>query len=264
MRKRTKKGFAAGLALLCLANTHASGDTETGTPDAATQTRITPGDARFSLLEFDDFQAAYSSSFSPTGAFTLQARKSGDNKTLVLVDIIPMADSVIVSQRHVDLATHAVKFGAGPYFAWGPEFVVSRSGPQGSAWTRMPIKGGDTKVALGAGNGTGYVTDMFSPTLAALLPMPVGATFQLPAAYPRADQTVSIEWDNYTIVRQENLSTASGIECKCWLVEKRGWDKSVEHIWVARTAPFVFRRDRHVGTPKEFKSELVAFDRLEQ
>ncbi len=227
--------------------------------DAAT---IQPGDSRFDTPEFEDYQAVYTSSSSKTGGFTLQARKSGDGKKLAMIDIIPMTNYVIVAQRQIDLASHRAEFGSGPFFAWGQEFVVSSSDGTNYSWTRSPIGGGASKQMQGPIANGGYVSEMFSPTLASLMPMPVGAKFQMPEAYPRKGETVSSEFDQYEVLSKETLSLPSGLGCECWKIEKKTWNGMIEHIWVAREAPFVFRRIRDVGGQREFQSDLLAFTQL--
>ncbi len=225
---------------------------------------ILPGDGSFDTPEFEDYQAVYTSSSSKTGGFTLQARKTGDGKKLAIIDIIPMANNVIVAQRQIDLETHRAEFGAGPYFAWGQEFVVSGSDGENYSWTRIPIGGGAPTQMQGPIANGGYVSEMFSPTLASLMPMPVGATFQLPDSSPRQDETVSSQFDSYRVVRTETLTLDSGFSCECWMIEKTRGNGAIEHIWVARQAPFVFRRIRDVGGEREFTSDLLAFTELTQ
>lgn len=225
---------------------------------------ILPGDPRFDTPDFDDYQAVYASSSSKTGGFTLQARKSGDGNKLAMIDIIPMANYVIVAQRQIDLVTHRAEFGAGPYFAWGQEFVVSASDGTNYNWSRNPIGAGTQKQSVGSIANGGYISEMFSPTLASLMPMEVGEKFRLPEAYPHGDETVTSEFDEYQILRKEKLDLDSGFSCECWLIEKKMWGGTTEHIWVSREAPFVYRRVRDVGGMREFSSDLLAYTRLEQ
>lgn len=223
---------------------------------------IQPGDQNFNTPEFGDYQAVYTSSSSKTGGFTLQARKSGDGKKLAIIDIIPMPNFVIVAQRQIDLKTHRTDFGAGPFFAWGQEFVVSNSDGSNYSWTRNPIGPGSPKQMQGAIANGGYVSEMFSPTLASLMPMPIGSQFRLPAAYPRKGEFVSSEYDQYQVLRKEQLSLSSGFSCECWMIEKKTWNGMTEHIWVSREAPFVYRRIRDVGGKREFQSDLLAYTQL--
>ena len=231
---------------------------------AADGPAILPGDQRFNLPDFEDYQAVYSSSSSKTGGFTLHVRKSGDGKKLSLTDIIPMMNFVIVAQRQIDLATQRLEFGAGPYFAWGQEFIVSQSDGSGYSWSRNPIGSGDHKEAKGAITHKGYISDMFTPTLAALMPMKVGQNFKLPAAYPRKDETVTSELDSYSVLAKEKLKLSPGLSCECWKIKKKGWSGSTEHIWVSREAPFIFRRIRNVGGKNEFASDLLSYTILKQ
>ena len=47
-------------------------------------------------------------------------------------------------------------------------------------------------------------------------------------------------------------------------IEKRGWDGSIEHIWVDRQAPYVFKRVRNPGSEREMTSDLLSFQVLER
>ncbi len=225
---------------------------------------IMPGDERFDTPDFGDYQAVYTSSSSKTGGFTLHARTSGDGGTLSLVDIIPMQDSVIVAQRNIDLTSHRLLSGAGPYFAWGAEFVVSQATPESYDWARIPIGGGEPARASGPLQHGGYVSEMFSPTLASLMPMAIGSAFRLPSAYPRKGEFVSSELDEYRVLRRERLALEPGLGCHCWVIEKKTWSGTTELIWVAREAPFVFRRHRDVGGRRDFVSDLLAYEKLDR
>lgn len=231
---------------------------------STTARNILPDDAAFNTPPFDDYEALYSSSSSKTGAFTLQARKAGDGKTLTMIDIIPMAGDVIVAARRIDLATHRAEFTSGPYFAWGAEFVVSQSDGERFNWVRVPVGDGEPVQLSGDAAHGGYVSEMFSPTLASLMPMAPGSLFRLPAAYPRKDGSVSVEFDEYRVLRRETLEFEGVQGCECWVIEKNSWSGMTEQIWVARTAPFVYRRVRDVGGPGEFASDLLAFRAIEK
>ena len=223
---------------------------------------ILPGDARFRTPEFGDYEAVYTSASSKSGGFTLQARLADRGRRLSLVDIIPMKEDVIVAQRGIDLRTQRVEFSAGPYFAWGEEFVVAQAGGHSYDWARVPIGGGEPKRSSGEVAHDGYVTDLFSPTLAALMPMEAGTRFRLPIAYPRKGEFVSVEFDEYEVLRRERLDLPSGIGCDCWVIEKKAWSGATSRIWVAREAPFVFRRHRDVGGRRDFVSDVLAFHQL--
>ncbi|MCG8436389.1 MAG: hypothetical protein MJA83_20420, partial [Gammaproteobacteria bacterium] len=178
---------------------------------------ILPGDKRFKTPEFDDYQATYTSAFSKTGAFTLQARKTGDGKKLTLIDIIPGKESVIVAQRQIDIKTQRLEFSAGPYFAWGAEFVVKQYQPEEYAWSRVAIGDGETKRTAGEFQNKGSISEMFSPLLASLMPMEPGTKFRLPEAYPRKGEFVSSEFDEYEVLRKERLNLGPGLDCECWV-----------------------------------------------
>lgn len=249
--------------LFCLAAiTGAQALWANSTPATDAAEVITPASAELSLEIPDDYMAQYSSAFSPTGAFTLMARRSGDAQTLMLADIIPMPDSVIVSQRHLELPSMRLIFSAGPYMAWGLEFIVTSASRESHSWVRVPIAGGETKRFAGPIPNEGTYSDMFSPFLAALMPRETGSTFSAPATYPRADETVSVEMDTYEVLGRETLDLGEGLGCECWKIEKRSWSGSVEHVWVDRKAPYVFKRVRDPGGEREFTSDLLAFNVL--
>lgn len=226
--------------------------------------KILPGSGAFTKLEFSDYEARYNSSSSKTGEFTLQVRRSGDGKKLAMIDIIPMENTIIVAQRQIDLVSQRVEFSAGPYFAWGPEFIVSTSDASTYSWTRVPQGGGEPIRLAGDIDNNGYVSEMFSPLLASLMPMKVGAVFELPSSYARQGDYVSSEMDRYEVLSREEMRTPSGLSCTCWLVEKTPWAGSVERIWVDVKPPFVFKRHRDVNGPRSFVSELTAYRVLEK
>lgn len=226
---------------------------------------IHPGDKRFNPPAFDDFEVAYDSQTSKDGVFRVQAIKSGDGNKLSLIDIIPMESNVIVAQRQIDLNSFRSDFSAQPFFAWGQDFIIGQSNAENYDWTRVPIGGGEPIRMTGEIANQGYTNEMFSPTLAALMPMDVGSKFQIPEAYPRKGEFVSSEFDLYEVLKVETLELPSGISCECWVVEKTSWGGPVEHIWVSREAPFVFRRIRNVGDDRrEFQSDVLSFRYLNQ
>lgn len=220
---------------------------------------ITPGSSVFSIESIPDYEARYTSSSSKTGEFTLHVRTTGDGEKLSMVDIIPMENMVIVAQRFIDVQTQLLEFYAGPYFAWGPEYIVGKTDGETYDWSRTPIAGGAPKRANGNIAHDGYVSEMFSPLLASLMPRDVGAIFQMPAFYARKGEYVSAEMDVFTITGREALATPSGLSCECWVIDKKTWNGSLERIWVARTAPYVFKRHRDVGGSRSFVSELLSY-----
>lgn len=244
----------------------AASDTTTSETTTETTTiaqNILPGNKAFKAPTFEDYEAVYTSQSATSGGFTIQARKSGNGKKVAMIDIIPMKDNIIVAQRHIDLKTFRSTFSAQPYFAWGAEFIVGQSNEDSYDWTRVPIGGGAPKRMSGKIANKGYMTEMFSPTLAALMPMDVGTTFNMPEAYARKGEYVSSELDTFTVMKRENLTTPSGQTCQCWKIEKATWGGQTEYIWVDRTAPFVFKRTRNVGGKREFTSELLAYRNLQ-
>ena len=225
---------------------------------------ITPGSPLFKVPELRDYEARYNSSFSKTGEFTLQVRVTGDGKKLSMIDIIPGENVVIVAHRQIDVASQLEEFSAGPNFAWGPEFIVKQSNGKASDWTRVSVGGGEPKRAAGSVANSGSVSEMFSPLLATLMPMGVGSKFRLPAMYARKGEIASSEFDDYEVTGRERLETASGLSCECWVIDKKTWGGSLERIWVAREAPYVFKRHRDVGGSRSFVSELTGYRALEK
>ncbi|MCG8434100.1 MAG: hypothetical protein MJA83_08730, partial [Gammaproteobacteria bacterium] len=74
---------------------------------------------------------------------------------------------------------------------------------------------------------------------------------------------VSSEFDEYEVLSKERLNLGPGLDCECWVIQKKRWgDGSIEQIWVARKAPFVFRRHRDVGGRRDFVSDLLDFRNL--
>ena len=268
LKKRGKVLHALPFAVLactaCATNAAAPARAEQSADQKQASLVISPGDSRFNTPDIPDYEAVYNSSSSKTGAFTLHVRTSGSGEKLTLVDVIPMQDNVIVAQRQIDLATHRADFGAGPFFAWGPEIVVSQSNAETYSWTRVPIGGGAPKQASGEIQHGGYVSDMFSPTIASLMPMAPGAKFQLPEATPRKGEFVSAELSTYEILRRENLDLGDGLNCNCWVISKTNSGGATEEIWVDRKAPYVFRRVRDKGGAREFTSDLLAFRFIEK
>jgi hypothetical protein len=250
---RTTASAFVALAVVCL-----TGGCSAQADPSAPET-VLPGDKRFDTPAFTDYEATYKSAGGKAGTFTLQARKSNNGKKLSLIDIIPMKENVIVSQRVIDLKSHRFEFSAGPFFPWGPEFVVAQTSTTNYDWARIPIGGGEPKRATGEVANTGYISEMFSPTLSALMPMAVGTRFRLPEAIPIVDETVRSDLIEYEVIGRENLELADGLSCDCWVIEKRNGNGTIERIWVARKAPFVFRRHRDGGGKRDFVSDLLSF-----
>lgn len=220
---------------------------------------LRPGDKRLKPIAFEPYEAKYTSRSSTTGSFTLLARMVDRGSAISLIDMIPMKDVVIVAQRQVDAKTQAVQFEAGPLFSWGEEYVVRQMDAPGYDWTRIPIGGGAPVRSAGEFSTASVVSDMFSPTLAALWPFEVGETFQLPTAVPRKGGTVDSWWEEYRVLRAETLQTPSGETCACMVLEKQAPGGGVTHLWVANKPPYVFRRNFDAGGRREFVSDLVEF-----
>ncbi len=257
MRKITYRAGVVLTAALCLS-------AQTLSLDTAGTRVILPGSDQLSVPELFDYEARYTSSFSKTGEFTLHVRLTGDGQKLSLIDIIPGETMMIVSQRHIDVATQRIEFSGGPYFAWGAEYIVAQSDGRSYDWARVPLGGGAPKRTNGEIENHGYMSEMFSPLLASLMPLGVGESFGLPNSYARKGEFVSSEIDTYEVIARESLETPAGLSCNCWVIEKTPWSGGTERIWIDRQAPFVFKRHRDVGGPRSFVSELTNYRRLEK
>ena len=223
---------------------------------------IHPGDPRLQIPDFEPYQAEYTSAF---GRFVNQVRhyRGEDGPKISILNIISMPQGVIVDHRGVDAATQRIEFFHSPYFAWGPEYVVAAANEEGYDWVRVPLGGGEPVRAQGQMDTPGYFDSIgFSPLFGALMPMDVGSNFTLPREQPRASGEVSIELVEFEVLRREHLELSSGLNCECWVIEERTAGGSVTQLWVSRQAPFVFRRHRDIGGPREFISDLLEFSPL--
>lgn len=213
----------------------------------------------FNTPEFAAYEATYNSTSSITGEFTLQVRPVADTQSINLIDIIPTPTGTIIAQRNMDANSHRLQNSAGPYFAWGAEYITQNY-PEGKYdWVRIPLAGGAPIHIEGELEHGAPVSVMFSPALAALMPMSVGSTFNLPETVPFKAGHVESTLITYKVLRRETLQTPAGIECECWVLEKQGAGDSVTHYWVDRKAPFVFRRHRDVGGERGFVSDLQSY-----
>lgn len=217
----------------------------------------------FDTPNFDAYEATYNSTSSITGEFTLQVRPVADEQAINLIDIIPTPSGTIVAQRNVDANTHRLQNSAGPYFAWGAEYITQNYlADKRYDWVRVPLVGGAPVHIEGELEYGAPVSVMFSPALAAVMPMTVDSTFSLPATVPIQAGHVESSLVNYKVLRRETLKTPSGIACECWVLEQQGQGDTVTHYWVDRKAPFVFRRHRAVGSEREFISDLQSYRKI--
>ncbi len=214
---------------------------------------------KFVTPEFIAYEATYNSTSSLTGEFTLQVRPVPDIQAINLIDIIPTKTGTIVAQRNVDATTYRLQNSAGPYFAWGPEYVTQLMTGNAYDWVRIPLTGGEPVRQQGKLTHGAPVSVMFSPALAALMPMPIDSTFSLPATTPRKSGQVDSELVRYRVLRRETLQTPAGMDCECWVLEQQGPGGSVTLYWIDRQPPFVFRRHRDAGTEREFVSDLQSY-----
>ena len=231
-------------------------------PDVGEVRKIHVGSNAFHSVDFTPYEAQYTSRSSVTGAFTLKARMIDEGKAISLIDIIPTPDNVIVAQRRLHSASHALEFSAGPLFSWGAEFVIQQMGSGTYDWSRIPI-GGGAPIRSAGQLPAGVTSDLFSPTLGSLMPQTVGEEFALPVAVPRTDGSVSVWWEVYKVVAKERLDTPSGESCECWLIEKSAPGGGTTVLWVDAKPPFVFKRVFDRGGDREFVSDLLAFEAAE-
>lgn len=249
---KTMNCLAVSMALMACA----------GAARSAEPIDILPGDERFKAPAYEDFEVRYGSTFSKNGEFTLQVRNvAGGTKTHVM-DIIPGENAVVVAFRMIDSASQRVEFSAGPYFAWGQEFVVNQASNEGYDAVRIPIGGGEPARMTGELPLGGSIADTFSPTLASLMPMQTGAKFRLPIVEPRKDETFANVFANFEVVGREELILKSGLRCECWVIEGTT-SAMTSRYWVSREAPFFYRWHRDIGGQREFISEALGFRLLQ-
>lgn len=215
--------------------------------------------AAIQLPEFDAYEVEYTSAF---GRFTHQVRPVGDS-VISILNIIETPQGVIVDHRGLDAATMRQTYFYSPYFAWGQEYVVGHMSEAGYDWTRVPLGGGAPQRISGEWE-TGGVFDSlgFSPTLAALMPMESGESFSLTFGVPIADGQVRADPAVFVVVGREALQFPGGIACECWILEQQDPGGSVTRFWVDRHAPFIFRRHRDIGGPRDFVSDIIRFRAL--
>ena len=254
-----KHGIRAAACWMLLAGSLVTGITQAASEQGGGGVKIAPGDDRIRLLEFAPFEAHYTSRSSTTGAFVIRVRSIDEGQAISLIDINPMADNVIVAQRRINARTLALEFATGPLFSWGSEYVVQQMSPAGYDWVRVPIGGGEPMRTSGEFRYSGVTSDMFSPTLAALMPLSEGERIALPVAVPRKDGSVSDWWEDYRVLRQQTLQTPAGLSCECWVLEKAAPGGGTTHLWISDKPPFVFKRSFDQGGAREFVSELLQY-----
>lgn len=228
-------------------------------PPLAAQTPTSVAHMSVDVPQFDPYEAEYTSAF---GRFLHQAWPySTDGRSKVgVINTITMPNGVIVDSRSFDRANLQIDYMTSPYFAWGEEYVVAFFQGTQYRWTRIPIGGGEPVVLRGTSEHGPFVDDLgFSPAFAGLLPLPVGTTFTMPVPSPQADGTVGGSLLEFEVVGSESLSLPGGHSCACTILEQTGPGESVTRFWVSREAPFVFRRHRDIGGPRDFVSDLLGF-----
>lgn len=216
---------------------------------------------RFDLPDFTGYEVEYGSAF---GRFFNQVRPfelNGVRKVSVL-NIIDMPTGVIVDSKVIDGATLRLEHMASPFFAWAQEYAVGSANADGFEWIRIPIEGGEPLRSTGVASHGGVVDDLgFSPTLASLMPQPLGSSFRLPALQARRDGTMGETLLEYRVLRRERLWLDSGVTCECWVLEQEDSAGGIHHFWISREAPFLIKRHRDVGGERDFVSEVISFRR---
>jgi len=220
---------------------------------------ILPGDARLSLPDFDAYEVEYTSAF---GRFINQVRpfQSDDGAKISVINLIHMPQGVIVDHRTIDRASLRMETFISPYFAWGQEHVTGRMDANGYDWVRTPLDGSEIIRIRGEWDTQGVFDGLgFSPTFAAFMPMEVGTRFQIPRDQARADGTLNAVMIEMEIIGREVLQLESGVRCECWVIEETDTQGATHRYWIGREAPFLFRRHRDIGGPRDFVSEVLSY-----
>lgn len=209
--------------------------------------------------DFDGYEVEYTSAF---GRFFNRVQPfdvDGAGKISVL-NLIEMPDGVIVDSKSIDRATLRLDYFMSPFFAWGQEYIVSQWTAEGMEWNRIPLGGGEAIRVVAESEHGGFMDDLgFSPTLAAVMPLPIGTRFQMPGLRYGTDGSVAERLVDYEVVGRESLSLESGVACDCWVIDQTDAAGATHRFWVSREAPFVFKRARNFGEPQEFVSEVLHF-----
>lgn len=232
------------------------------TPSTAQDPPLTLEQLTVDMPDFSGYEAEYT---SQSGRFLHQVRtfETESGPKVNVINLIHMPNGVIVDSRNIDRHSLALEQVATPYFAWGPEYLVAQHEGDRYEWLRVPLGGGEPIRVSGQSPLGPIVGDLgFSPVFASLLPLDTGARFALPQAQPMADGTIQVVNVLFTVVGTEELELDSGISCSCRIIEQRGSGGSVTRFWVDRQAPFVFRRHRDIGGPRDFVSDVLHFRHL--
>lgn len=214
------------------------------------------------LPNFKAYEVEYKSG---GGRFFHQVRPTRLNGApkISVINIIDSPAGVIVDSRGIDRKTLRLEYMMSPYFAWGQEYAVAQFGESTYEWLRIPIGGGEPTRLTGQYEHSPFIDDLgFSPTFAALLPLPAGARFTAPVAQPKKDGSISSAVVTYEVIGREKLELKSGLECECWVLEQKAANGGATRFWVSREAPFVFRRHRDIGGPRDFVSDALSFRAL--
>ncbi|NKB88490.1 MAG: hypothetical protein GKS06_09740 [Acidobacteria bacterium] len=220
---------------------------------------VGPGHERLSLPDFEAYEVEYTSA---SGRFLNQVRPfqlDGVAKISIL-NLIDMPSGVIVDHAVVDRATLRQEYGATPYFAWGMENILLRATANELEIVRVPMGGGAPVVIEQEFDHGGYFEPLgFSPTYAALLPADEGTVFQIARRQPVAGGSIRTDFADFVVLGMETLETPAGLRCDCTILEERVEGGATHRYWVARQAPFLFKRHRDIGGARDFVSEALSF-----
>jgi len=218
-----------------------------------------PGDDRIALAYFDAYEVEYSSAF---GRFINQVRpfQTEDGLKISVVNLIHMPQGVIVDHRTIDGASLRMEAFISPYFAWGQEHVTGRMDADGYDWIRVPLDGGEVIRTQGVWDTNGVFDGLgFSPTFSTFLPLGVGARFQIPREHARPDGSIEAVLIDMEFIERESLVLDSGVQCECLILEETDSTGAIHRYWVGQNAPFLFRRHRDIGGPRDFVSEVMSY-----
>ncbi len=248
------KSLVMVLALTCLLG---AGPAAADGPEADGVTPI--GDLRIDVPEFAGYEVEYTSGMGRFFHQVRPTRRDGAPKISV-INIIDSGAGVIVDSRGIDSATLRLEYMMSPYFAWGQEYAVAQFGGGGFEWLRIPLGGGEAqRLVAQSGHGTLIDELGFSPTFAAVLPLPEGARFSASVVQPRKDGSVSTTPVEFEVVGRERLELESGLSCDCWVLEQDADGGGPTRYWVSREAPFVLERHRDIGGSREAVTEALSF-----
>jgi hypothetical protein len=220
---------------------------------------ILPGDDRLAIADFDAYEAEYASAF---GRFINQVRpfQTDEGQKISVINLIHMPQAVIVDHRTIDRTSLRMESFVSPYFAWGQEHITGRMDANGYDWVRVPLDGSAVIRTQGGWDTNGVFDGLgFSPTFSAFLSLEIGDRFRIPRDQARVDGTLDAVLVEMEVIGRESLRLDSGVHCECLVLEETDAAGSIQRYWVGEDAPFLFRRHRDVGGPRDFVSDVLSF-----